>query len=494
MKSKIYLPLFALICVLLFGSWSRITDTYCHTIHRALIDGEQVEYNATAGSIRIDDSEDRTAADIFYVAYQKNDLLSSQRPITFVFNGGPGSASVWLHMGSFAPVRVKFKNRKGDAPSSGFQYENNPYSWLGFTDLVFIDPVATGYSRAAEGSDPTQFYGYDQDIHAIAEFITRYLDQNQRGNSPLFIAGESYGAARAVGLTDYLQTRLQVKVSGITLISPALNYELLNFNPGNDRPYIAYLPTYTLTAQYHHMLNPVLEKSSPGALYDKAAYFAKHAFTHYLNQHATAMPALLVDSLHYYTGLSRKLIIQTKGRITDNLFISNVLSKNKLVTGCFDSRFTGKALKDHYVDPSETNIRRLFLSTFNKYIHDDLSYKTDKQYQATINPPWNYGSGMVNGFLNVSRILEKVIVNDPSLRVNIICGYYDLSTPMAATKEVIVRLGLNPALRRNIAVNEYQSGHMVYIGDGDAKFKTDAARFYKNALTVNSPPVFASAN
>ncbi|RKR85129.1 carboxypeptidase C (cathepsin A) [Mucilaginibacter gracilis] len=494
MKSKIYLSLFALISVLIFGSWSRITETYCLTLHHAFIDGEQLQYKATAGSIRVHDTDDRTAADIFYVAYQKNGLSSSQRPITFVFNGGPGSASVWLHMGSFAPIRVKFKNSKGDAPLSDFQYQENPYSWLGFTDLVFIDPVSTGYSRAAEGSDPKQFYGYDQDIHAIAKFITRYLDQNQRGNSPLFIAGESYGAARAVGLTDYLQTHLQVKVSGITLISPALNYELLNFRDGNNQPYAAYLPTYALTAQYHHMLDPALEKLSPEVLYDKAAYFAKHAFTIYLSQHGTAMPALLVDSIHYYTGLSRTLITQTKGRISDNLFMNNVLGENKLVTGCFDSRFTGKALQNRYIDPSETNIRSLFLSSFNKYIHEGLNYKTDRPYRATINPPWNYGSGAVNGFLNVSYTLEKVIINNPSLRVNVICGYYDLSTPMAATKEVINHLKLSPALRPNIRVNEYKSGHMVYIGDGDAKFKTDAANFYKSALAINSAPVFASAN
>jgi carboxypeptidase C (cathepsin A) len=216
--------------------------------HHFKLDGKDLAYQSSTGYLTIKDQKEQPLANIFYTAYNV-DSNTANRPITFVFNGGPGSAAIWLHMGAFGPVRA---NKGG--------YNDNPNSWLGFTDLVFIDPVGTGYSQPAEGVDARRFHGYREDIHSIAEFIRVYLATNNREASPKFLAGESYGAVRAIGLTAYLQDSLKIKLAGLNLISPALNYRLVSFRKGNDKPYGYYLPTYALAAQYHHRLSPELQR------------------------------------------------------------------------------------------------------------------------------------------------------------------------------------------------------------------------------------------
>lgn len=469
----------------MFSSWhTEPLDQKAVTWHSFFLDGKLIDYKATAGYIPLTDGNGIPVAKIFYTAYTSLNAKTEQRPLTFVFNGGPGSASLWLHMGSFAPVRVKFKTERGDPAAAGSPYQDNPNSWLGFTDLVFIDPVSTGYSRAAAGIDPKRFYGYDQDIRSIADFIQSYLVQNNRLESSVFMVGESYGAARAVGLTQYLQKQ-QVRVSGITLISPALNYQLLNFDHQNDQPYIYYLPTYAVTAQYHHRLAPSLQNLTKEELFKQASFFATHTYAGYLSHRRTTaeMPKEIVDSLASFTGLSRKVIIRYKGKIRDNDFMKELLLPKDEWVGCFDSRFTGPEKGGGYVDPSETNIRSLFIPAFDSYMHRSLAYANSLLYLATITVPWNYGTAQTNGYLNVSHALRSVITNYPELKVNVICGYYDLATPLSATECALSHIGLPEGLQKHIKLNCYDSGHMVYISEAaNIKLQANSKKFYEEAL------------
>jgi carboxypeptidase C (cathepsin A) len=482
----------------LFISWGKLGNHFLYknkagnaayhlavTNHQLKIDGKLISYQATTGYLPVNGKTDKTPANIFYVAYTTDSInRNSKRPITFVFNGGPGSASIWLHMGSFGPVRVLFKNEKGDAPQQS-QYGDNPYSWLGFTDLVFIDPVATGYSRAGEDVDTKQFYNYNTDIATIGEFIHTYLAQHHLESNPKFLAGESYGTVRAVGLADYLQQQYQTKLSGITLISPALNYQLINFHHGNEMPYSYYLPSYAVAAQYHQRLSPELQRLSTKELLTKTAAFAQGTYIKFLNEGDAASQTLtynVIDSLHYFTGLPKAYLVQVNGRVSDRQFSKALLEDDNQVTGTFDSRFTGT---DKNADPSESNLHSLFTTAFDSYIRKDLKYQNNLPYQATTAVgDWNYGADANNSYLDVSETLKKVMNQNPTLKVNVVCGYYDLATPVGSTQYVIRHLGLKPKLRDNISLNYYHSGHMIYISKtANAKFKTDGQKFYQNALT-----------
>ncbi|GAA4312055.1 peptidase S10 [Mucilaginibacter gynuensis] len=462
------------------------------TKHSLVVNGSSLSYESKAGYMPVNGKDGKPAANIFYVAYSANNTAANKvpRPVTFVFNGGPGSSAIWLHLGAMGPIRVAFKNDKGDAPAPPYRYEDNDGSWLQFTDLVFIDPVSTGYSRPAKGVDAKQFYGYNEDIKSVGEFIRLYIEQNNRWGSPKFIAGESYGAARAVGLAGYLQNHYNMYLNGITLISPALNYQLINFQPGNESPYIHYLPSYAVAAQYHNRLSPELKKLTPDQLIKRTSAFSKRLYAYFLNEGDAASPQLtqqVIDSLHYYTGLSKEYIRKVNGRITDSRFTNQLLNSNDKTIGSFDSRFSGDNLSDNQAisyDPSETNLKGLFVSAFNTYADNSLHYKNDLSYEATSRPDsWNYAPVAVNRYLDVSEALKTAMTKNPNLKVSIACGYYDLSTPVSTTEYVVSHLGLNAALRKNISINYYKAGHMVYISkSANAKFKADGEKFYQSAL------------
>jgi carboxypeptidase C (cathepsin A) len=481
------------------ASWNtnkevNISTALAVTGHKITVAGKAINYKATTGYMPIADKDNHPLANIFYVAYTAPRLAGEgERPLTFVFNGGPGSASIWLHMGSFGPVRVQFKNDKGDAPAPPYQYNDNPDTWLGFTDLVFIDPVSTGYSRAEKGVDAKQFNGYNEDIASVAEFIRLYIAQNKRWNSPKFLAGESYGTVRAVGLANYLQSNYKMYLNGITLISPALNYQLINFSHGHETPYIYYLPSYAVAAQYHNRLNPELQKLTPEQLIKKTSAFAKRTYAYFLSEGDAAsaqLTAKVIDSLHYFTGLPKSYIRNANGRIADNNFYKELLRDENKVIGSFDSRFSGQDVNNTgsnaSYDPSEANLSGLFVSAFNSYIRQDLNYENNLQYVAVNSPKgWNYAPVAVNRYLDVSETLKTAMMKNPNLKINVVCGYYDLSTPVGTAEYVVNHMGLDANLRSNISMNYYKAGHMVYISKAaDAKFKTDGERFYKDALAV----------
>ena len=482
-KKSIIILTIALIATVLLTSWSKLYNYVSGnhlavTRHQIQLDNKTINYSTSAGYMSI------SKANVFYVDYIANNQSSTTRPITFVFNGGPGSASIWLHMGSFGPVRVQFKSDKGDAPVNNNQYRDNPNSWLGFTDLIFIDPVSTGYSRPHKGVDVRQFYGYKADISSIGEFIKLYLVQHNRQNSPKFLAGESYGSARAVGLAEYLQDNYNLEFDGITLISPALNYQLINFKKDNKTPYSYYLPSYAIAAQYHKRLSPELQQLSVEQLQAKAAAFAAGTYSKFLNSdnETKAFKSQVIDSLHYYTGLSKNYLISVNGKVPDKEFYKTLLQDEKLVIGGFDSRVTGTA--EQPGDPSEINLRGLFTSAFKVYTNNDLKYHNDSAYNATTNVgQWNNDSHTVNGYLNISNTLKKLMIRNPNLKVNIASGYYDLATPVATVENMVENLGLSTNLHNNISMNYYQSGHMIYICElANIKFKNDAIKFYQAAL------------
>jgi len=465
--------------VLLFSSASRLaTDRAFQlavTRHQLNVNGQTVDYQATAGYLTINRGQKQSQANIFYTAYNLDSTRQSNRPITFVFNGGPGSASIWLHMGGFSPI-------KADTGKTG--YKENPNTWLGFTDLVFIDPVGTGYSKPVAGVSPQKFYGYHEDVKATAEFIHSYLTSHHRQADAVFLAGESYGAVRAVGLAAYLQDSLHTRLAGLTLISPALNYRLISFKQGNNTPYAYYLPAYALTAQYHNRLAAQLQKLSPQQLTAKVSAFSNSTYSKFLNSGNVATDQI-IDTLHYFTGINKALLRKLNGRITDGQFTRTLLASAGQKVGTFDSRATGS---DKTIDPSEAAVRGLFTHAFNQYINAELNYQNHLPYLATTAVgDWNYGPEAADGYLNVSATLKQVMIKNPHLKIKVAAGYYDLATPVNTVGYVINNLGLTADLKYNISVNYYNSGHMIYLSnEANTQFRNNSEQFYKQTTYTNN--------
>lgn len=334
------------------------------THHSTKLNGMALNYTAFAGYMPMKDESGKLKANIFFTAYVKDEEVNqSQRPITFAFNGGPGAASIFLHMGALGPKRILL-TEKGEAPPPPYKLVDNAYTWLDFTDLVFIDPVGTGYSRAAAGEDPKQFWGVKEDIQSVGEFIRLYLTKYNRWLSPKFIAGESYGTTRAAGLSSHLQNKLSINLNGIVLISEALNFQAIVFTPGNDLPYILFLPTYTSTAWYHKKLLPQLQSNLQKTL-EEAEQFT-------LNEYVLALPQgdflseaerdKIVERLAHYTGLQKHYIQNSNLRIRQDSFRKELLSNEHRRIGILDSRITGSYTPHDFIeDPSVFEVTGLWL-------------------------------------------------------------------------------------------------------------------------------------
>lgn len=458
------LSFLAIPIALLLSSWGNFsaTDSFTPKIshHTITLNNIQYNYQAAAGYLPIKNNTNKLIAKIFYSAYTLNS--NANRPVTFVFNGGPGSASIWLQMGSLAPVRVQ----NGDTV-----YKDNPHTWLQFTDLVFIDPVGTGYSRAAEGVNENQFYGFNQDVNVIANFVAQYLKTTGRNKSDVYLAGESYGGARAVGLAAQLQNNYHIKVSGLTLISPALNYELLSFKAGKDVAYPLYLPTYALIAQFHNRLAPQLQALTPIVLAERVKAFANGEYLDLLKGD-TAKLDITLDTLSYFTGIDKEWLKQHKGRITDHEFARLVLNEGGNKTGIFDARIAGTDKKG---DPSEVVLRTTYPKALAHYFKNRLKYENELPYCATITiADWNFGSKKVDYYLNVIPTLRQLIKDNPALKVHVVGGYYDLATPVETIKQTVADAG-----NAQISSNYYYAGHMIYTDDAvNPLFYADSKTFY----------------
>ncbi|MCP5109347.1 MAG: peptidase S10 [bacterium] len=456
------------------------------TTHTVTIGGREIAYTATAGTIVLKKEDGTARASVFFVAYTRDGVDDlTKRPITFTFNGGPGSSSVWLHMGAFGPRRVKM-GPEGAAPKPPFELVNNEYSLLDLTDLVFIDPVTTGYSRAAEGTEPTEFHGVDQDIESVGDFIRVYATRNKRWASPKLLAGESYGTTRAAGLSGHLQSRYGMYLNGIVLVSSILNFQTVRFDKGNDLPYVLFLPTYTATAWYHQRLPADLQSKSLAEVTAEARRFASGDYTLALMQGDSLDDATrnrIAQQLSRLTGLDRDYIHRTRLRIGIRRFAKELLRDQGRTIGRFDSRLTGidadDAGEEFDFDPSYAVIQGVYSSMLNHYIHAELNFESDLPYEILTGRvrPWAYGDYQ-NRYVNVAETLREAMTQNPNLKVIIANGYFDMATPFFATEYTVNHLGLHPSLRGNVSLRYYESGHMMYIREADlAQLRRDIAGF-----------------
>jgi carboxypeptidase C (cathepsin A) len=459
------------------------------THHEIRVQGKSLKYTATAGMLPIKNAEGETEANIFFMAYTL-DSPPPRRPLMFSFNGGPGSSSVWLHLGAIGPKRVKL-HADGSMPAPPFQLEDNQNTWLDQTDLVFIDPVGTGYSRAAKKELGKKFWSVRGDIESVGEFIRLYLTRYERWSSPLFLVGESYGTTRAAGLSGYLEDH-GIALNGIVLVSTVLNFETLEFTRGNDLPYVLYLPSYTATAWYHKKLPPDLQENLEKAL-GEAEQWASEDYAAALakgDQLTLAERQEVIDRLARYTGLKKSYIENANLRVRQGEFCKELLRDQKRTVGRLDSRFlgidaSGVSERPDY-DPSEAAVRPPFTATFNNYVRTELGYKSDSEYYILGGGigfrQWEWGSA-AEGFPDVSPSLRSAVVKNRYLKVFVASGYFDLATPFFATQYTLHHLGIDPTLLGNISTGEYDAGHMMYISDDSlAKLKHDVSAFLENAV------------
>ncbi len=468
-------------------------DKLSVTHHSVTINGEEIRYTATAGTLvlkeEIDKEGEKPKASVFFIAYTRDDVEdTSKRPITFSFNGGPGSSSVWLHLGVLGPRCVK-PDEDGELPHPPYQLTNNECSILDKIDLVFIDPVSTGFSRAVPGEEAKQFHGFKRDIESVGDFILLYLGRYKRWGSPKLLIGESYGTTRAGGLAGYLQGRHGAYLNAIMLVSVVLNFQTIRFAPGNDLPYILYLPTYAATARYHNKLNEV--DSEFEAFMDEVKAFALGDYTLALMQGSAVSPdqrAAIVQHLAKYTGLTSEYIERTDIRINIMRFCKELLRDEGRTVGRFDSRYKGidrdAAGETYEYDPSSAVVQGAYTAALNAYVRDELEFESDLPYEILSRRvhPWDYGDHQ-NEYVNVSDTLRAAMTMNPALKVFVANGYYDLATPFLASEYTFSHLGLDVSLQDNITTAYYQAGHMMYIDQAELrKMKDDLDAFLDDVL------------
>lgn len=484
------------------------TDRLVETQHRVKIDGKVITYTVTAGTMILKEEIsgkapegeqkekgaqdfDAPKAAMFFIAYRRTDLNDlSLRPITFSFNGGPGSSSVWLHLGLLGPRRV-WMDAEGFAPPPPYRLVENAFSLLDATDLVFIDPVSTGFSRAIPGEQPEQFHGFKKDIESVGDFIHLYTSRYQRWQSPKFLIGESYGTTRAAGLSGYLQERHGMYLNGVLLISSVLNFQSHEFDPGNDLPYILFLPSYTAAAWYHQQLPPDLQQQSLAAVLAEVEQFAAGEYNLALMKGA-ALPEQerrsILGQLARYTGLDEAYLERSNLRVEIFRFCKESLRYKQRTIGRLDTRFKGvdrdAAGEKFEFDPSYTNIQGAFTAMLNDYVRTELQVETDLPYEILTGrvAPWSYKE-YENKYVDVSETLRKAMSMNPHLKVFIASGYFDLATPYFATQYMVNHLGLDAELHRNITMRYYDAGHMMYIHQPSLiKLRVDLLEFIQAAL------------
>lgn len=468
-------------------------DTATTTKHSITIVGTKLDYEATAGTLVIKDDDGKAKASIFYVAYTKTGEAAAKRPITFAFNGGPGSSAVWLHLGALGPKRVVLdENGKSVAPP--YKIIDNQMTLLEQSDLVFVDPVSTGYSRPAPGVEGKLFHGVREDIDANAAFIRLYVSRFRRWESPKFLIGESYGTTRCSALVEHMQEREGMNFNGVGLVSVVLNFGTIRFDEGNDLPYVLYLPAYTATAWYHKKLPRDLQSDLAKALAE-AEKFAQGDYATALLK-GDDLPATekhqIAKKLARLTGLSDEYVLRANLRVDSSRFRKELLRSEGRTVGRFDSRFRGTDLdavgdRPDY-DPSYAVVQGPFTAVVNDYLRNTLKYESDQEYRILTDKvqPWNYDTAR-NRFLNVSPALRQAMTKNPGLRVFVASGLYDLATPYYATRHTFSHLGIDPSLAGNVTIEEYPAGHMMYIQESSlVKLKNDLAKFVKAATKTEA--------
>jgi carboxypeptidase C (cathepsin A) len=470
--------------------WLRLPQAETSTTqHRVSAGGKSYEYTATAGTLIVRDDDDKPMASMGYIAYVRSDTRGAARPLMFAFNGGPGSSSLWLHMGVLGPKRVVVSD-PGPTPAGPYRAVDNEFSVLDKSDLVMIDPVGTGVSHAVCDHHDEEFWAVDPDIDSISRFIAQYVSDNNRWTSPKYLLGESYGTTRGAGIVNYLRSRRSFAFNGLILVSVATDIEAIFASlPGNDRPYSVYLPGYAAVAWYHHMVAnqpPALEPF----LAEVRAY-AAGPFTAALLK-GDALPDAerdaVVEKVHECTGLSVDYLKAANLRVSEIEFAHELLKAQRKTIGRLDGRFTGPTpdplAKETDYDPQSEAISAAFAATFLDYYHGELKFEHDSTYHTTnfaIGDKWKWVHKTAQGeqpIVNTGVDLAEALVKDANLKVLVLNGYYDLATPFSATEFVMTHLNLPPGVNARIAMKYYEAGHMMYVHPPSAaKFKRDVDAF-----------------
>ena len=467
-----------------------VDETPVVTHHSVNVDGKALNYTATVAEMPLKTAAGETEAHIFYMAYTLDGTTDkTRRPLTFCFNGGPGSPSLWVHMGGMGPRSPKL-NATGTMPQPPYRLIDNQSTWLDRSDLVFIDPVGTGYSRAKTVDIARRMNGVEGDIQSVGEFIRLYIQRNGRETSPLFIAGESYGTFRAAGLAGYLIDR-GIAFNGIVLIGTTLNLETI-WSRSDDLVYQLEFPTYAADAWYHKKVAADLQKKDLKTFLKDAETFAMEDYAKALakgDDLTAAERKAVVDKLVRFTGLEPRYIEESNLRWDVAHFTRQLLRDQRETIGRYDGRLSGPSSMNtgetSEYDPSSTLITPPFVSVFTNYIREELEYKTDMFYYTSGGiQPWDYAAQ--NGFGDETAMLRTAMVKNPWMKVMVAASYFDLATPYYAVEYTFSHMGLSPEMHRNITWDFYQSGHMLYIdSDSHVKLKTDVSEFYKLAIPQN---------
>ncbi len=459
------------------------------TKHQLKIGTEPLNYTATAGYMEMKDEKDTTEANLFFIAYTKDgETDPAKRPILFSFNGGPGSSSVWLHMGALGPKIVQMTDEGNPLPPP-YKYGDNPNTWLDKADIVFIDPMMTGYTRPAGKNAASDFTGFENDIRFVGDFIRLYLSRYKRWSSPKFVTGESYGTTRAAGLAGYLQDRHGIYVNGIILISAILDFGTVRDDRGNDLPYALQLPTFAATAWYHKKANPRF--TSLSSLLQEVQQFSLTEYNNALvkgDRLSENERNAVIAKLQEYTGLSKEYLDQTNLRLSVGRFNKELLRREKKTVGRLDARIVGQdydqAGEEFDYDPSyNIAIYGPYTAAINDYIRTDLKYVNDLPYEILTGRVGSWLNSR-NKYLNVAETLRGAMVTNPFLKVWICNGYYDMATPYFATDYVIHHMFLPANLQKNISFTYYEAGHMMYIHKPSLlQLKKDFVQFIDNTLS-----------
>lgn len=458
------------------------------TRHQVTIGGKALAYTATAGRLPLKRGDGKSEAQMFFVAYTLDGQDSAKRPVTFAFNGGPGSASIWLHMGALGPKRVVLQPN-GFMPAPPYRLEDNPDTLLDRSDIVMVDAMSTGFSRAANNEVVKKYIGVKGDIQAFGEFIRMYLSRYERWNSPLFLLGESYGTTRAAGVAGYLADK-GIAFNGITLLSMAVDFQTLEWNKSNDLPYVLLVPTYSMIAAYHHKIAPELSQDL-AKLREEVEHWCANEYSMALAK-GDALTAeerqKITEQLARYIGLRKDIIDNENLRIDVPTFTKELLRDQKVVVGRLDGRFTGTDPQDSpYYDPTGSSILPPYTSTFNNYVRAELGYKTDMPYRVFVyddpdfTSKWEWGSAE-HGFPSTVTELRSAMVKNPYMKVLVMEGFYDLATPFFAANWTMEHLNLDPKFHQSVSYATYGAGHMVYVDRKEhTKMKNDLVEFMQKA-------------
>jgi carboxypeptidase C (cathepsin A) len=464
------------------------------THHTVTVDGQKIDYTARAGTMVLYDENGKPKATVFYISYTKDGVDSTKRPVTFFFNGGPGSASIWLDMGIMSPMHPNM-GPNGSQPAPPYDLVANPYTPLASTDLVQVDAMMTGYSRPAPGVAPTQFTGTRNDITMFGEFMRDYVDKYHRWASPKYLFGESYGTFRSAGLASELQESEGIYLNGVMLLGTVLDLGNIAPSPTNDNAYAMFLPTFTATAWYHKKLPADLQQMT---LAQAVQQSRDYAFGDYLttlakgNALTDADKTAAAQKLARLTGLSPEFVLNTNLRVDAGAFRTELLRDKREMLGRYDSRLIGingnAASQFQDYDPSDVAPSGAFMSAFMRYLHDDLDYSTDLQYyMGGHTGRWDWGPGGYAGFPSTSEQLRLAMAKDPYLHVMVGAGYYDTATPFGNAEYTFRHMGFDETYKNRVQFEYYESGHMAYLNQTSArKLQQDIEKFIHATETAQA--------